>query len=165
MNLVIRAAIAMLLTATSVYGVSSTAGAASPFGGKYDGTVTISTSCYSVGTLCEADVEGEGVGAGIGRSTLFSGRVVGGGFCAPYLGPQTYVLGGSRSNSLTLAYQVSNCQPSGDDTIETGTWTVQGGTGRFAKVVDGRGTYTATYSPLITGTFPFSLTFQGSIVR
>lgn len=165
MNLVIRATVAFLLTATSVYGVSSTASAASPFAGKYDGTVTIPTSCYTVSTLCGAEVEGEGVGAEIGRSTLSSGRVVGGAFCPPYPGPQSYFLGDSRSNSLTLAYQVTDCESSGDVTTETGNWTVQGGTGRFAGVREGSGTYTATYSPVFTGTFPFSLTLRGSIVR
>lgn len=165
--MLIRATVAMLLAATSVYGGLSTASAATPLTGSYTGTVTIPTSCYIVSTLCGADFEGEGVSAEIGRSTLSSGRLGGGSFCPPYPAPQTYVLSDSRSNSLTLAYQVTDCQFSGDVTTETGTWIVQDGAGRFAGVRGGSGTYTAIYSIVFdsTGTFPFSLSLDGSIVR
>lgn len=153
-----------------VVGVTASHAAAGGFSGTYTGVLTVTVP--PAGFSHPESFQGSGHATRFGGSAL-AGTRDGSDLCDSILSSgdfsndNFFVLRKNNSDSITLEYHITSCDP------EAGAFAVVGGTGRFAGV-QGTGVYgmssslssssTDPITGLSTEAYSFTLTLTGSLV-
>lgn len=158
-------------------GVGAAHAAEVPLNGTYSGVLTATS--VPGGFSYPQSFQGSGHAARLGDNSLTGDRD-GFDLCGSILHPgmfrndNFFVLSKSSTDSITLEYHISSCDPAeaGTFAVEAGTFTVAGGTGRFAGA-EGSGVYslsstlvgssTDPQTELTTYTYSFQLSLTGSL--